>query len=136
SRRVPSAASSPRRRQRRWRQGGAARSFGQPGQPRALQQVLVISLGKEATLLLPPSTGLLVQFQQASDRRPGFLDLPGVGECTAEKKVWGEVARVFLSRLAQPYHRFRQLPLKQMDDSPRHAEYVGIPVERAQTHGP
>jgi hypothetical protein len=62
----------------------------QPGQPRALQQVLVISLRKEATLLLPPPAGLLVQFQQASDRRPGFLDLPDVGECTTEKKsMWG-----------------------------------------------
>src|SRR5262249_37605586 len=40
SRRVPSAASSPRRRPRRWRQGGAARSFGKSGLPQSVDHDL------------------------------------------------------------------------------------------------
>src|SRR5215475_10896765 len=53
-------------------------------QPCALHRVLEVVLAKAAALPPPAHSAQRVHFQQASDRRPGFLYLSGLRQCTAE----------------------------------------------------
>jgi len=54
-----------------------------------------------------------MQFQQAPDRRPGFIHLSGTGQRNAETQECGNVARILLDELAQPRHRLRELSFQQ-----------------------
>src|SRR5262245_58936602 len=91
---------------------GTARSIGQPCQPCALNRVLEVVLEGEAMLALPSHTAVWLQLQQTSDRRPSFLHLSRMSQCTGEHQICRQVPRVLQRCLAQPHHRFRKLALK------------------------
>src|SRR5262245_52067979 len=84
--------------------------FWQASQPCALHQVLEVVLAKAATLPPPAHSAHRGQFQQMSDSRPGFLHLSRMGQRTAEPQECRSIDRVLLGCLAQPCHRFWQLP--------------------------